>query len=128
TLPEIYAMGFRNPFKIGIDPRTDTLLVADYGPDAGSPNPERGPAATVEWNALTEPGNYGWPYCVGDNIPYIDYDFATGTSGEPFDCANGPTNDSPNNTGLEQLPPAIPATIWYQNSGALGNAPEIGAG
>ncbi|MDD9206390.1 PKD domain-containing protein, partial [Georgenia sp. 10Sc9-8] len=121
-------MGFRNPFKIGIDPRTDTLLVADYGPDAGSANPDRGPAATVEWNALTQPGNYGWPYCVGPNTPYVEYDFATGTSGEPFDCAGGPTNDSPNNTGLEQLPPAIPATIWYQNNGQLSNAPEIGNG
>ncbi len=128
TKPEIFAMGFRNPFKIGMDTRTDTLLVADYGPDAGSPNPNRGPAATVEWNVVDEPGNYGWPYCVGDNLPYIDYDFATGTSGEAFDCANGPTNDSPNNTGLTQLPPAVPATIWYQNGGALGNAPEIGGG
>ncbi|PFG40131.1 uncharacterized protein DUF1349 [Georgenia soli] len=128
TLPEIFAMGFRNPFKIGIDPRTDTLLVADYGPDAGSANPNRGPAATVEWNALTEAGNYGWPYCVGPNTPYIDYNFATSQSGAAFDCANGPTNDSPNNTGLTKLPPAIPATIWYQNNGALSNAPEIGNG
>ena len=30
---------------------------------------------------MTGPGNYGWPYCVGDNEPYIDYDFETGTSG-----------------------------------------------
>ncbi len=28
TRPEIYAMGFRNPFRIGIDPATDTLYVA----------------------------------------------------------------------------------------------------
>ncbi|MEE6287399.1 ThuA domain-containing protein [Georgenia sp. MJ173] len=128
TRPEIFAMGFRNPFKIGLDPRTDTLLVADYGPDAGSNNANRGPAATVEWNALTEPGNYGWPLCVGDNEPYIEYDFATSTSGEAYDCAGGPTNNSPNNTGLEQLPPAIPATIWYRNNGSQSNAPEIGRG
>jgi len=128
TQPEIYAMGFRNPFKIGMDPRTDTVLVADYGPDAGSANPARGPAATVEWNSISEPGNYGWPYCVGPNTPYIEYDFETGVSGDAYDCAGGPTNDSPNNTGLTQLPPAIPATIWYQNNGALSNAPEIGGG
>ena len=128
TQPEIYAMGFRNPFKIGLDPRTGTLLVADYGPDAGSANPARGPAATVEWNIVAEPGNYGWPYCVGPNSAYVEYDFATATSGEAYDCAGGPTNDSPNNTGLTQLPPAIPATIWYQNNGALTNAPEIGGG
>ena len=32
-------------------------------------------------------------------LPYVDYDFATETSGEPFDCA-APVNDSPHNTGL----------------------------
>ncbi|WP_324650821.1 ThuA domain-containing protein [Georgenia sp. H159] len=128
TKPEIFGMGFRNPFKIGIDPRTDTLLVADYGPDAGTADPDRGPAAIVEWNALTEPGNYGWPLCVGDNEPYVEYDFATETSGDPYDCANGPTNNSPNNTGLTTLPPAVPATVWYQNNGQRSNAPEIGNG
>ncbi|MEE6283178.1 ThuA domain-containing protein [Georgenia sp. MJ170] len=127
TRPEIFAMGFRNPFKIGLDPRTGTLLVADYGPDAGSANPNRGPAGIVEWNVVGTPGNYGWPHCVGGNLPYISYDFAGG-SGDAFDCENGPTNDSPNNTGLTTLPPAIPATVWYQNNGSTGNAPEIGNG
>ena len=126
TRPEIFAMGFRNPFRVAIDPLTDTLLVADYGPDAGSTNPNRGPDGRVEWNIVDEPGFYGWPYCVGDNTPYIDYDFATATSGDPFDCEGGPVNDSPNNTGLTQLPPAIPADQWYgrQNTGT----PEIGTG
>lgn len=40
------------------------------------------------------------------------YDYATGVSGKPFD-AKGPVNNSKNNTGLEQLPPAQPAFIWY---------------
>src|SRR5690606_30075727 len=123
TRPEIFAMGFRNPFKIGMDPRTDTLLVADYGPDAGSANPNRGPAGMVEWNIVDEPGNYGWPLCVGANDAYRDYNFETGQSGPEFDCANGPVNDSPNNTGLTQLPPAIPATVWYQNNNQRNNAP-----
>ena len=43
TRPEIYAMGFRNPFRIGIDPKTNTLYVADYGPDAGSREPDPRP-------------------------------------------------------------------------------------
>ena len=128
TRPEIFAMGFRNPFKIGMDPRTDTLLVADYGPDAGAANPNRGPAGMVEWNIVQEPGNYGWPHCVGANDAYRSYDFATQQAGPAFDCANGPTNDSPNNTGLTQLPPAKPATIWYQNNNQRNNAPEIGSG
>ncbi len=72
TRPEIYAMGFRNPFRIGIDPTTNHLFVADYGPDAGQVSPTRGPDGRVEWDILDKPGFYGWPYCVGDNTPYND--------------------------------------------------------
>ena len=54
--PEIYAMGFRNPFRIGIDPTTNHLFVADYGPDAGAVSPTRGPDGRVEWNILSKPG------------------------------------------------------------------------
>jgi PKD repeat protein/glucose/arabinose dehydrogenase len=127
TRPEIYAMGMRNPFRITVDPVSGALLVGDYGPDAGQPNPDRGPEGLVEWNRITEAGNYGWPHCVGDNKPYIDYDFATGVSGEPFDCEGGPVNDSPHNTGLQQLPPAQEAFVWYGY--ALSEEfPELGTG
>ena len=44
TRPEIYAMGFRNPFRIAIDPKTGTVLMGDYGPDAGSASAEPRPA------------------------------------------------------------------------------------
>lgn len=127
TRPEIYGMGFRNPFKIGIDPRTDTVLVANYGPDAGSTNPNRGPDGRVEWDAVSQPGNYGWPYCVDENTAYNDFNFATNVSGAKFDCAGGPTNDSPNNTGLTKLPPAIGADVWY-GYGTNPKFPEIGGG
>src|SRR6478609_105650 len=73
TRPEIYAMGFRNPFRIGLDVQNNNILVADYGPDAGSVSATRGPNGRVEWNILDQPGNYGWPYCVGNNTPYNDY-------------------------------------------------------
>ncbi|HEY0450851.1 ThuA domain-containing protein [Actinophytocola sp.] len=126
TRPEIYAMGFRNPFRIGIDPRTHKLMVANYGPDAGTPNPNRGPENTVEWDILNQPGFYGWPYCIGQNVPYRDYDFATGTSGPAFDCAH-PVNNSPNNTGLTDLPAAISATVDYHYA-ANPAFPEIGGG
>src|SRR5262249_55656946 len=62
-------------------------------------------------NVLTKSGNYGWPYCIRDNVAYNDYDFATSTSGAKFDCSN-PVNTSKNNTGLISLPPAQPATAW----------------
>ncbi|WP_431729896.1 ThuA domain-containing protein [Verrucosispora sp. TAA-831] len=126
TRPEIYGMGFRNPFRIGIDPATDTLYVADYGPDAASANPNRGPAGLVEWNIVAEAGNYGWPYCHGGNQAYNDYQFPSGPSGPKFDCA-AVVNNSPNNTGLTNLPPAIPATVDYGYSGDP-RFPEIGGG
>ena len=81
TLPEIYAMGFRNPFRITVDPKTGWLLLGDYGPDAGSTNPNRGPQGSVEFNVVDQPGFYGWPYCVRDNVPYNDFNFATGVVG-----------------------------------------------
>jgi len=126
TRPEIYAMGFRNPFRIGLDVQNNNILVADYGPDAGAVSATRGPNGRVEWNILDEPGNYGWPYCVGDNTPYHDYNFANSTAGAAFDCANL-VNDSPHNTGLTNLPPAKPAVIWQSNNASITGTPEIGA-
>ncbi|WP_459712919.1 ThuA domain-containing protein [Actinophytocola sp. KF-1] len=115
TRPEIYAMGFRNPFRFAIDPKTGALGVADYAPDNGADNlANRGPAGIVEWNLITEPGFYGWPLCMGDNEPFRDVDYRTNpvTVGAFFDCAN-PVNDSIRNTGLVNLPPAKPAQMWY---------------
>ncbi|WP_083949939.1 ThuA domain-containing protein [Herbidospora yilanensis] len=127
TRPEIYAMGFRNPFRVGLDAKTGLLMVADYGPDAGAANPNRGPQGTVEWNLVSKPGNYGWPYCVGNNTPYIDYNFQTRVSGQAFNCAN-PVNNSPNNTGLTNLPPAIPANIHYVSQTNPNSFPELNGG
>ncbi|WP_159774977.1 PQQ-dependent sugar dehydrogenase [Streptomyces sp. HM190] len=123
TRPEIYAMGFRNPFRFSVDKKTGILYVGEYGPDAGAANPSRGPAGQVEFARVTKPGNFGWPYCTGKNDAYVDYDFATGASGAAFDCA-APRNTSPNNTGLTELPPAEPAWIPYNGN----SLPEFGDG
>ncbi|MGW7354139.1 PQQ-dependent sugar dehydrogenase [Streptomyces sp. NPDC054784] len=123
TRPEIYAMGFRNPFRLSVDKPTGTIYVGDYGPDSGTADPARGPSGQVEFNRVTEPGNYGWPYCTGKNDAYVDYDFATKTSGSAFDCA-APRNDSPRNTGLTELPAAKPAWIPYDGA----SVPEFGDG
>jgi glucose/arabinose dehydrogenase/regulation of enolase protein 1 (concanavalin A-like superfamily) len=132
TLPEIYAMGFRNPFRFTVDPETGWVLMGDYGPDAGSGDPNRGPQGSVEYNAITQPGNFGWPYCVRQNTPYIDGEFTDPnntfvSSGVPFDCDN-PVNESPNNTGLAQLPPAEPATMWMGYSDTDARVPGLGTG
>ncbi|MER7818901.1 ThuA domain-containing protein [Streptomyces sp. NPDC096153] len=123
TRPEIYAMGFRNPFRFSVDKKTGVAYVGEYGPDAGAADPERGPAGQVEFARITKPGNFGWPFCTGDNDPYVDYDFATRVSGATYDCA-APKNDSPHNTGLVDLPPAEPAWIPYDG----GSVPEFGTG
>ncbi len=126
TRSEIYAMGMRNPFRITTDPLSGALMVADYGPDARAAKADRGPEGTVEYTRITEAGNFGWPYCIGNNTPFNDYDFATKTSGPKFDCS-ALVNDSPNNTGLRELPPAQPATVWYAYS-ASAEFPEVGTG
>lgn len=112
TRPEIFAMGLRNPFRFSVDQEDGSVYLADYGPDAPEADPERGPQNTVTWHHITEPVNIGWPYCIGNNSPYVDHDFDEGTSGEAFDC-DAPVNDSPRNTGLEETPPITPAAIWY---------------
>ncbi len=126
TLPEIYAMGFRNPFRFTVDQETGHVHVADYGPDRGAPATERGPEGLVEYNVIREPGNFGWPFCHGDNQPYAPYDPDTGEVGEKFDCAN-PVNPSPNNTGLTELPPLQLPEIWY-GYGVSEQFPEMGEG
>jgi PKD repeat protein/glucose/arabinose dehydrogenase len=124
--PEIYGMGFRNPFRITVDPETSAVLIGDYGPDARVADPLRGPEGQVEFIRMTEPGNHGWPYCHADSQAYIDYDFATGESGAAFDCAN-PVNESPNNTGLRELPPSQEPLVWY-GYGLSEEFPELGTG
>jgi cytochrome c len=126
TRPEIYVMGLRNPFRIEYNRRTGELYVADYSPDAGAPNPQRGPAGQGKWTVVTEAGNYGWPYCATAELPYVDYDFATGVSGAPFNCA-APVNQSPHNTGRTQLPPVTQPDVWYSYSPSA-EFPELGTG
>jgi cytochrome c len=111
TRPEIYAMGLRNPFRINLDDR-DRIYVTDYSPDARVPDPARGPEGTGRMMVVDRPGNYGWPYCVQPDLPYLEFDFATGVSGEPFDCA-APVNDSRHNTGRTTLPRTQRSELWY---------------
>ncbi|WP_329013336.1 RICIN domain-containing protein [Micromonospora rifamycinica] len=129
TRPEIYAMGFRNPFRISVDKATGVVYVGDYGPDAGSTNANRGPAGQVEFNRVTGPGNYGWPYCTGTNTTsetYNEWNFATNSTGPKYNCTGGPTNNSFRNTGLTTLPPAKPS--WIRYGGDAGSPPAFGGG
>ncbi|GAB3818604.1 lectin [Kribbella italica] len=129
TKPEIYAMGFRNPFRMSVDKPTGIVYLGDYGPDAGVTDPNRGPNGQVEFDRIMAPGNYGWPYCTGTNATnetYNDWQFPSGPSGAKFDCAGGPTNNSFRNTGQTKLPPAKPS--WIKYGGDAGTPPEFGGG
>ncbi|MFK7947630.1 MAG: ThuA domain-containing protein [Saprospiraceae bacterium] len=112
TRPEIYVMGCRNPFRISVDSRNKFLYWGDVGPDAGKDKSSRGSRGYDEVNQARQAGYFGWPYFIGNNRPYRDFNFSTGKSGSLFD-ANQPINNSRNNTGIKKLPPAQEAFIWY---------------
>jgi cytochrome c len=125
TRPEIYTMGCRNPYRISINQETSTLYWGEVGPDAGDDS-RHGPRGYDEFNQAKKHGYYGWPYFVGDSKPYHDSDFATKAVGDLFD-ANGPTNNSVNNTGLKKLPAPNKPMIWYPY-GFYKEFPELGEG
>lgn len=112
TRPEIYVMGCRNPYRISIDSKRGWLFWGDVGPDAANDQDGRGPRGYDEFNVATAPGYFGWPLFVGKNFAYNEWDFQSGRGGAPYD-PNKPINNSPNNTGLQELPPANPAKIYY---------------
>jgi PKD repeat protein len=136
TRPEIYAMGFRNPFRIQVD-EDDIAYVSDYSPDADDPRRSRGPAGVGRYMIVRKPSNYGWPTCFKQDLGYYTWNFSeffpgTTTAGTPlqdppqhYEC-DGPTqrNDSrwnleggpANEPGLQIVPvPVTNPEIWYSN-------------
>jgi PKD repeat protein len=111
TRPEIFLMGLRNPFRFDVD-KSGMVYVGDYSPDSRTSSPTRGPEGTGRWFATKTAGNYGWPFCVQPSLPYVDFDFTTRTSGQPFNCG-APVNLSPRNTGRTTLPAVQQAQFWY---------------
>ena len=123
--PEIFVMGCRNPWRMSVDQETGIVYWGDVGPDARSTT-ARGTRGYDELNQARKAGNYGWPYFVGNNFPYADYDFATGEIGDLYDPLK-PINESPNNTGSRFLPPAQPAMIFWPYSDSP-EFPMLGSG
>lgn len=126
--PEIFAMGLRNPFRIDFDPVTGAVTWGDYGPDAGTANPDRGPMGYVEWQSTTVPINGGWPFCHGPNANYSNWDYETLTVRGWYDCAGTLVNPSPYNTGLQNLPSATAPQLWYGDQPTHQPWPEFGSG
>lgn len=127
TRPEIYTMGNRNPWRLTVDSKTGWLYWGEVGPDGSVDDFEhRGPQSYDEFNMAKKPGNYGWPYFIGNSFPYHHYNFATKESGPLFDPEH-PVNTSPNNTGLKDLPPTTAPFIWYSKQ-ASKEFPLLGGG
>lgn len=112
TRPEIYVMGCRNPFRFSVDSKTNYVYWGDVGPDAGEMDSLRGPAGMGEFNQAQKAGFWGWPYTRGNNQAYGDHDFETKKTGAKFNPASI-INNSPNNTGIQNLPPVQESMIWF---------------
>jgi PKD repeat protein len=133
TRPEVYAMGFRNPFRLQVD-ENDVAYVTDYSPDAQTPARSRGPSGTGRMEIVRKPSNYGYPLCYTSKVGYYRWNFrefapGTTTVGTPLDdppqpvaCGATPfINDSrwvrdggPGfEPGLRELPPVSDPEIWY---------------
>ncbi len=55
---EIWALGFRNPFRMSVDPVTGRMYEGDVGENSTTSSIE-------EVNLVTRGANYGWPLCEG---------------------------------------------------------------
>lgn len=127
TRPEIYVQGNRNPYRITVDQKNNYLYWGEVGPDANNDSFNiRGPRGYDEVNQARKAGFFGWPLFIGNNYPYHEFDYNSGTTGNIFDPAK-PINASLNNTGIKELPPAQPAFIWYPYA-ASPDFPQVGTG
>jgi glucose/arabinose dehydrogenase len=128
TRPEIYAMGTRNAYRLSVDQKNNFVYWGDVGPDSDKDSLDtRGPRGYDEINQARQAGYFGWPLFIGNNYAYYDYDYYTGKTLTRFDPAK-PINDSRNNTGIKELPPATPAFIWYPYGNVYNQFPQMGTG
>jgi glucose/arabinose dehydrogenase len=131
TRPEIYGMGFRNPFTMGYDPKNDWVFVGEVGMDFYVPDPEKGPAGHDEIHLVKKAGHYGYPFAVGNNQMLRHYDPVNNRTGPEFK-PDSLYNNSKFNTGLIDLRPAgapIPPIIYYTNRVAYSkDFPQMGDG
>jgi len=112
--PEVFAFGVRNPFRVTCDLKTGLIIWGEVGCNVRT-ELDLGPEGFDELNATREPGFFGWPFCVGPNLPWRQFDPKTQKPvGDYYDPAKV-INDSQANTGLKELPPARPAAFYYNN-------------
>jgi len=125
TRPEIYVMGDRNPWRPSVDSKTGFLYWGEVGPDANDDS-KTTRSGRDELNQARKAGYFGWPYFIGENVGYPMYNYTNDSVG-PAQDPEHPHNNSVNNTGLNDLPPAQPAFISYPY-GVSDRFPEVGTG
>ena len=106
-------MGLRNPFRIEYNQETGELYIADYSPDASTAEPAAragrpGQVVGRHRGGATSAGRTARP----PSCPTSTTTSPRAVSGAAFNCAN-PVNESPNNTGLTNLPPVTQPDVWY---------------
>jgi glucose/arabinose dehydrogenase len=111
--PYVYALGFKQPWRGSVDPKTGNLFIGEVGPDAQADDSQKGPQAYEEINTIPAGGgtNHGWPRCIGPNLPYHDYDWAKQVDRGVLSC-KGMTGPS----------------IWYNETQGGTWAGYVGAG
>jgi plastocyanin len=144
--PEIYAMGFRQPFTVQADPANPgAVVVGEFCHDNSVDQADRSPAGVCEWNLVDKPGFHGWPFCVGDNSltnTMWRWNYASNTStGQQYNCSlqdlpsdiewapPGQAAAPPTFLGRATIPgPATPATVWrkYPNNPGVQNPLDFG--
>ncbi len=132
--PEIYAMGFRNPFRLQVD-ENDVAYVTDYSPDSQTPQRGRGPSGIGRMEIVRHPANYGYPQCYTTKVGYYKWsfqEFAPGTTTvgipadnppQPIDCGKPDSFVNPSRwtrdggpgfePGLRETPPLSDPDIYY---------------
>jgi cytochrome c len=130
TLPEIYVMGLRNPFRIAVDKKTGWVLWGENGPPnhwSGNTKIDKKllPLGYDEFNIAQKASFRGYPMIIANQQSFVNYDFKAKKVGPKFD-PNAPVNTHPGNTGISKLPPSDPPLIWYE--GLQKEFPQLGKG
>jgi cytochrome c len=119
-LPEIYVMGTRNAYTLAIDSVRKGIAWGDVGPDQFGNNSTNPSQMSEEYNFTTRPGNFGYPYWVGNNNGGITLTNAPLPSGSTLAAPIATfSSASVSHNGIDTLPPARGSIIAYGKACAV---------
>jgi hypothetical protein len=106
--PEIFAYGFRNPWRMNFDPATGKLYVGDVGQ-----------SAQEEIDIVTSGGNYGWD-CLEGELPHTTAASCSGVTFVPPEVVHGRSEAFAITGGAVYRGSAIPALQGFYVYGDFG--------